>query len=235
VPHAAKVRSIDALQQLAAALVAFADEANTALEDLGMDLHRAVQWIQCDQKEYWTQEMRRAEQQATEARINLERRRMFRIGDQTPACDEEKKALEMARRRLERARKKLEIVHRWGRVLAQEAMECRGEAAPLASWLQTDLPRAVDLLRRMETALDSYVGSAAVDGSQSAVGSGEQQAAGDGQPAVDGEQPAAGSGQPAADGGQRTEDIGQPGERSPPPTADCPLPTNEQEEPRARV
>jgi hypothetical protein len=153
----AHVRSIDALEHLAVAVRAFAQEASVALDDLRMDLHRAGQWIQYDQKEYWTQEIRRSEQAVTEAKLNLERRRMFRIGDQQPSCREQEKALEAAKRRLAAARQKLEAVKRWTRLLEHESMECRSALAPLARWIQTDVPRATSRLKRMSGALESYV------------------------------------------------------------------------------
>jgi hypothetical protein len=128
------------------------------LDDLRMDLHRILQWIEYDQKDYWTQELRRAEQAVTEARLNLERARMFRFGDSQPSCYEEKKALEAAKRRVELARSKLEAVKRWGRLMEHEATECRSAVAPLAHWVQTDAPRAAALLRRLSGALESYVG-----------------------------------------------------------------------------
>ena len=153
----ARVRSIDALDHLAAAVRAFAAEATVALDELRMDLHRAIQWVQYDQKDYWTQELRRSEQAVTEAKLSLERKRMFRIGDQVPSCHEEQKALDAAKRRVAAARQKLEAVKRWSRLLERQSMECRAGIAPLADWIQTDVPRAVTLLKRMSGALESYV------------------------------------------------------------------------------
>lgn len=156
--RSAQVRSLDALHRMAAAVRVFAEDSSVALDDLRMDLHRILQWIEYDQKDYWTQELRRAEQALTEARLNLERARMFRFGDSQPSCYVEKKALEAAQRRIEAARRKLEAVKRWGRLMEHEATECRSAVAPLAHWVQTDAPRAVALLRRLSGALESYVG-----------------------------------------------------------------------------
>lgn len=153
----AKVRSIDALLHQAASLQTLGEEVATSLDDLGMQLQRAVQWIQYERKDYWTQEYRRSQEAVAEARINLERRKLFRVGDQEPACREEKKALEMAKRRVEVARSKIEAVKRWGRLLEHEAMDCRTSTAPLLQWAQADVPRGLAVLRRMSTALESYV------------------------------------------------------------------------------
>jgi len=156
--RSARVRSFDALQHLAAAVREFAQEASVALDDLGMDLHRAIQWLQYDQEEYWAQQLRVARQEVAEAKVNLERRKIFKVGDHEPSCREEKMALEAAKRRMETARRKLEAVQRWTRLLEHESMECRSAVGPLAHWLQTDVPRAIALLKRMGQALESYAG-----------------------------------------------------------------------------
>jgi exonuclease VII large subunit len=155
--RSAQVRSLDALQAYAAVLRSFGDEATTALSELEMEVYRAVQWIRHDQKEYWTQQIRRAETEVAEARINLERRRMFRIGDHRPSCDEEKAALEAAKRRLRIAQQKREAVRRWGQQLERELTDYRGGIAPLSAWLQTELPKGLALLQRLGRALESYV------------------------------------------------------------------------------
>jgi hypothetical protein len=155
--RSAKVQSIDALQHLGLGVRAFAEEASVALDDLRMDLHRAMQWIQYDQREYWTQELRRAQEAVSEAKLSLERARMFRFGDHEPSCHDEKRVLEAAKRRVEAARQKLEAVKRWSRLLEHESTECRSAIAPLAHWVQTDVPRAVAMLQRLSLALESYV------------------------------------------------------------------------------
>ncbi len=155
--RAARVRSIDALQVYGAALRSFGDEATTALAELEMQVYRAVQWIRHDQKEYWNEQIRRAEAEVAEARINLERRRMFRVGDRRPSCDEEKAALEAAKRKLRIAQQKREAVRRWGQQLERELADYRGGIAPLSAWLGTDLPKGLALLTRLGRALESYV------------------------------------------------------------------------------
>ena len=52
----ARVTSIDVLQTLAAALQKFRGEAAGALDDLDIEIRRALEWIHHDRKEYWAQE-----------------------------------------------------------------------------------------------------------------------------------------------------------------------------------
>lgn len=155
--RSANVRSLDALDRLAAAVRSFTEEATVALEELGMDVHRAIQWVQYEQKEYWSQQLLRAQEAVQEAKLCLERKRMFRVGDTKPSCHEEQLALDAAKRRLELTQQKLEAVRRWTRLLGHESMECKSGVAPLVHWLQTDAPRALAVLKRMRAALESYV------------------------------------------------------------------------------
>jgi hypothetical protein len=135
----------------------FGEEAATALTDLELEVNRAIQWISCDLKEYWTQQVRKAQEQVAEARITLERKQMFRAGEERPSCIEEKKALEAAKRRLQLCQQKLEAVRRWSQVLAREFMEYKGRVAVLSGWLQTDLPKGLAVLKSMAGALETYV------------------------------------------------------------------------------
>jgi hypothetical protein len=153
----ARVRSIDAVEALATDFRVFGEEASVALTELELAVSRALRWVSHDQKEHCTQQIRRSQEQVAEARLNLERKEIFAIGDERPSCQEEKKILEAAKRRLRISQEKLETVHRWSRILEQEVMEFKGGIAPLAGWLQADLPRGLALLHRVSGALEAYV------------------------------------------------------------------------------
>jgi hypothetical protein len=154
--HSARVQSIDALRVFAAAVRSFGDEAAGALSDVEMQLNRALEWIRYERKEYWAEQIRRAEVQVAEARLNLERKEMMREPGQRQSFWEEKKALEAANRRLALGREKLEVVRRWTHLLEREVMEYKGGVASLAGWLQSDLHRSLALLRQWSGALESY-------------------------------------------------------------------------------
>ncbi|NUQ64920.1 MAG: hypothetical protein HUU20_20850 [Pirellulales bacterium] len=156
--HSADVKSLDAVDQFAHALREFHDSASVALDELAMEIHRAVEWIQHDCKNYWNEQVRRGYQQVSEARVALERKQMFRVADHRPGCYDEKKALELAKRRLALAQEKVETVRRWSWEISQAVLEYRGDVGPLAQWLEADLPRAVALMERLRNALDHYVG-----------------------------------------------------------------------------
>lgn len=156
--RSARVTSIAAVQEFAAAIRGFQDEASRALENLGMQIRRAVDWIQRDQKQYWTRQLRCSDEQVQEAKLNLERCRMFkRIGHHEPSCIEEKRDLERAKRRLRLCREKLEAVRHWSRAVDRAVFEYEGGVGQLARWLETDVERAIAVLGRLSSTLHAYV------------------------------------------------------------------------------
>jgi len=154
----ADVKSLDALDRLALAMRQFHSETTIAMDEVEMEIQRAVEWIQHDCKQYWNDQVRRAYQQVTEARVALERKQMFRVADRRPSCYDEKKALEKAKRRLALAQEKVEAVRRWSWAISQAMTEYKSEVSPLGHWLESDLPRAIALVHRLSGSLESYVG-----------------------------------------------------------------------------
>ena len=154
----ANVTSIDAVDDFAAALLCFGHEASAVLEGLEQQIHRAVQWIQQDQRQYWKHELRRSERQLQEAKLNLQRCLTFkRIGDHRPACIEEKRALERAKRREQVCREKIEAVRRWSQAISHAVFEYKAGVRELGQWLETDAARTVGLLERIRRTLEEYV------------------------------------------------------------------------------
>ena len=112
----ANVNSIDAVARLAAALDRYKEETLVALDQLQMEIRRAIEWIGHERKDFWDREVRLGWQRVTEARTELQRRMTNQaVKDHKPACREEKLALEKAKRRLHVAEQKVELVRRWGR------------------------------------------------------------------------------------------------------------------------
>ncbi len=158
----ARVKSIDALQAMSAALVCFHDDACSALDDLDMELRRALQWISQDCPGYWKQELRLAKDGVTEARLQLENARMFRrIAEEHGSFVEEKKALERAKRRVQIAESKVEAIPHWAMMIERAVNEYRASRSQFAGWLDSDFPRAVAALSRMISDLEAYVRLAA--------------------------------------------------------------------------
>jgi hypothetical protein len=154
----AKVTSIEAIDEFAAALRCFQNEASDVLEALGRGTHRVVQWIQQDQKQYWTHQLRRSDQKLQEAKVNLHRCQTFkRIGDYRPSCAEEKQALARAKRRMQVCREKLEAVRKWSQAIERAVFEYMAGVGQLSQWTESDAERALGLLKRISRTLEEYL------------------------------------------------------------------------------
>ncbi len=153
----AKVTSIDVIEQFAAALNCFGEDAKTALDGIDMEVRRALNWIQREQKDYWTQRIRRGWDEVNIARKELERKLMFYPGDDRPSCHDERLALEAAKRRLRLAQEKIEAVKRWSYRAEREVSEYIGAVQQLKRWMEFDLPQGQADLGRMARALEDYV------------------------------------------------------------------------------
>jgi signal transduction histidine kinase len=155
--HLAKVTSIDVIEHFAAALKCFGEDAKTALDGIDMEVRRALNWIQREQKDYWTRQIRRNWDEVNIARKELERKMMFYPGDDRPSCHDERLALEAAKRRLRLAQEKVEAVKRWSHRAEREVNEYIGAVQVLKRWMEFDLPQAQADLARMARALEDYV------------------------------------------------------------------------------
>ncbi|MGA7700116.1 MAG: hypothetical protein WCB27_10935, partial [Thermoguttaceae bacterium] len=99
--QAARVTSIDVLPLLAAALQKFRSEGAGAVDDVASEVRRALEWIHHDIKDYWTTELRHAEDALSQARVQLQQAMAVRrIGDRSPSCADEKRVVERAKRRM---------------------------------------------------------------------------------------------------------------------------------------
>jgi hypothetical protein len=152
------VKSIDALREVSAALKCFHEDAARALDDLDMEMRRALQWIGDDCRQYWKQEIRRGRDRLTESKLQLENARTFRrIGEQQNSCIEEKKSVDMAKRRVQIAEEKSEAVKHWATTVERTINEYRASRTQFSAWLEDDFHKAVAALGRMIAALETYV------------------------------------------------------------------------------
>ena len=156
--RSARVTSIDALPLLAAALQRFRSEGAGAVDDVASEVRRALEWIHHDRKEYWTTELRRAEDALSQARVQLQQAIAVRsVGDRAPSCVDEKRAVERAKRRAETARRKLQAVHHWSIVLDRAADDFRRSHMQFATWIDIDVSRGVVALNNMSESLVTYI------------------------------------------------------------------------------
>jgi hypothetical protein len=153
----ADVKSIDTLAFVKAAFAAFAHETNQAVSEIEIQGQRAVEWITVDRAAFWKAEIRRRSDIVNKAIKDLEHCRTFKkVGDNTPSCIEEKKALDKARKLLETAERKAEAVRRWTPVVQQQFRETCVRLVRFREVIDVDCPRAMAQLEKMLKALDAY-------------------------------------------------------------------------------
>jgi hypothetical protein len=153
----ADVKSVDTLAFVRAALVAYAHDSGQALADVEIEGQRGIDFITVDRAGYWKAEIRRAAEAVNQAIKDLEYCRAYKkVGDNTPSCIEEKKALEKARKRLAQAEEKAELVRRWTPVVLQQFREACVRLVRFREVLDVDCPRAIAALDRKIKALDDY-------------------------------------------------------------------------------
>jgi chromosome segregation ATPase len=152
----AHVRSIEALADFKAALCTFAAGAKEAISAAAMEIRRAQNWLD-EQHEHWLATVRKCEEDVFQAKQELSRRRMMRIGDRPPDCTEQEEAFELARARLEFAEEKLEQTRTWLRKLPEALIDYDGPVNQLVGMVEGDLPKADALLQQKIAALEAYV------------------------------------------------------------------------------
>jgi hypothetical protein len=172
----ADVKSIETLAFVRSAFAAFAHESGQALSEIEIQGQRAVEWICVDRAAHWKAEIRRMTDLVNKAIKDLEHCRTFKkVGDNTPSCIEEKKALEKARQKLAWAEQKAEAVRRWTPVVQQQFRETCVRLVRFRDVIDVDCPRAMAQLEKMLRSLEAYtqVASPTTDGDDGGAGSGQ--------------------------------------------------------------
>jgi hypothetical protein len=153
----ADVKSLDTLAFVKAALAAYAHETSGSLDEIELEGRKAVDYITVDQAAYWKAEVRRCGDLVNQAIKDLEHCRAFKkVGDNQPACAEEKKNLEKARAKLTNAEQKAEAVRRWTPVVLQQYRETCVRLVHFREVVDVDCPRAIARVEQMLKSLEAY-------------------------------------------------------------------------------
>jgi hypothetical protein len=168
----ADVKSLDTLSFVKAALASYAHETGQAIAEVELEGRRAVDYITVDMAAHWKAEVRRCNDLVNHAIKDLEHCKAFKkVGDNTPSCIEEKKALAKAKARLEQAERKAEAVRRWTPVVLQQFREACVRLVRFREVIDTDCPRAAAHLERMLQALEAYRAAPSPQGTAGAAAS----------------------------------------------------------------
>ncbi len=152
----ANVTSIEAIKAFRPALIGFDEAVDDAVTTLGLEVRRAVEWLEHDRAVYWPKELRRREEKLSQAKSNLHICLASRIGDHEPACFDQKKDLRKAEELVQIARRKVEAVKQWCRIIQHEVEEFEGKICQLPSYMETDFKRTVAVLDKIIHELEQY-------------------------------------------------------------------------------
>lgn len=154
--NSAHVTSLESLQEWKAALCTFTAEARDALSAVEMEINRALDLVN-DQQKHWYAAVRKAEDLVFQAKNDLARRKMMRFNDRPADTTEQEKELKKALAKLEYAQEKHEATKHWLRELPHAIKDYDSPARQLANFLEADMPKADALLQSKLEALDSYL------------------------------------------------------------------------------
>jgi hypothetical protein len=154
----AKVESIDSLKALRRTLFKFAEAANVALSDAESELTRTLMWVENEQTQYWTSQIRKRADMVSRCAEAVRMKQLFTdAAGRRPSAIDEIKALEKAKRALEVAQQKLANCKRWQRLLEKEVQNYRGTVQRFATTVQADLPVVAARLHNAIVQLERYV------------------------------------------------------------------------------
>lgn len=156
VQQAARVLSIEALEEFRAALDNFVEIGKDALGANDMEIQRAAQWLD-EQLKHWQKELRVRQEEFIVAKNNLKRRQMMEINGRKPDCTEQEEAFALAQRRVREAEEKLANCRRWVPLLQRETDQYTAHVRQLAGVLEVSLPRFSADFKQRIAALRAYV------------------------------------------------------------------------------
>jgi chromosome segregation ATPase len=151
----AQVHAVERLADFKAALQTFADKAKDAMSGNQMQIRRSLDWLE-SQLANWKTEIRRAEEAVFQAKQELARRKMMKIGDRPPDTTSQEKELRKAQARLEHAQEKQEHTKAWLRRLPDDIDDYNGLARPFQDILEMDLAKMIAFIEQKIAAIEAY-------------------------------------------------------------------------------
>jgi hypothetical protein len=151
----ANVHSVDGLSMFQMSLQHFQEKAKDALMNIDMDLRRTNEWLD-DQYSEWKAEIRKAEDALQQAKLDLNRKKMMKIGERSADTSDEEKRVKKCMARLDHAEEKLERTKHWQRTLPQEVLNYEGPGRQLKTQVENVIPTMTALLNEKIAVLEQY-------------------------------------------------------------------------------
>ncbi len=153
----ADVRAVYALQDWHGQLSRFRQEALEALSMIRMEIRRAFDWID-DTGRGWKVEIRDAEEEVVQRKVELNAREMPNFDGRIPDTSVQEKNLARAKARLEFARDQVEACRKWAAKLPKIiSEEYEATARKFGNMMEIDVPNALARLTEQLAALERYM------------------------------------------------------------------------------
>jgi len=153
---AARVTSIETVQDFRAKLCEFGKDAKDVLCAAEMHIRRMFDWLN-ERGKHWQKEIKHRQEEVVRAKIELQARKGMCKDGKGPGTSDQERALYKAQMRLKEAEEKLACCKRWGPLLQHAVHEYHAPARQLAGKLDTDLLKALALLQRKLEDLEAYL------------------------------------------------------------------------------
>ncbi|MEZ6209820.1 MAG: hypothetical protein R3B46_01030 [Phycisphaerales bacterium] len=148
----ARIRSVEALRPLRAAILVFARDVASILSSAEAEIAKTIDWLQRDRVTYWRAETQRRGEMLARAKSDL-----YRAQIQKKSLVDEKKAIGRAKEALRDAEERLEASRKWAVRLEHDRALYAGAVQGLSVSVSIDLPKAAAMLELMSRSLDEYV------------------------------------------------------------------------------
>ncbi len=161
----ARIYSAQSLEEFRGRFSEFRQEVIEALASADAGLQQMNDWLE-QQLKHWRHEEQKRSEVVIRARRELEERRHAHSRDHR-GCTDQEVAYRKARQRLQEAEEKGQRCRVWLRVLPQHRTEYDGPARALAGMMDTEVVKALAILRQKVDLLAEYQALRAGVGSES--------------------------------------------------------------------
>lgn len=150
----ASVRDREAIEEVRAAYINFAEKARDSLDTVLQEARRFCDQLTHDKVFEWKRRAEVYREELSQAKSDLFRRRL-RPDD--PSDVEQKEAVQRSQRRLNDAEEKIEKCKKWGRIVEHAIDQYVGQVAGLEGHIDQKPPKAVLTLDAVLRSIDSYL------------------------------------------------------------------------------
>ena len=149
----ARVRSIEALETMRASLITFLARAKRAVDQVSEEVSRTRQWVQVEQRTFWTEQLRRRTRNLERAQQEYFSAKLSTM-KQTMILQEQQ--LRKAKAEMDDATAKMQAVKKWTRDFDRYADPLVKKVDTMRQFLDHVMPRAIHYLDTTQRILADY-------------------------------------------------------------------------------